>query len=141
MSENRFGKLEAEGLAFLHAGQFADAIEVFMKLAEENPGYEHGICFYHLACCFEDVGDFEKARLHYERALQAAPGDVYRVGGYAAFLYLHGNPKDAFEAQLNYLRVVRRMGNKTDEEKAISNLKHLGAKLGLTEDEIMRTGQ
>jgi len=121
---------ESEAVRLMNKGKLKDAIELFEKVINERPDFEHGMEFYHLAGCYEDLGDLEKAEQNYLKALSYGPGDTIRMGGYAAFLYLHGDPEKSFEMHLKLL------SDPTFAEGAITSLKALGTRLGLTEEQV-----
>ena len=97
--------LEKKGLDALGLGNYQEATKMFEKITQISPDYEHGMAFYNLACALEEIGDIERARKEYERALYYVPDDHIRMGGYASFLYVHGNIHEAFEAYLRLLKI------------------------------------
>ncbi|MEJ7712990.1 MAG: tetratricopeptide repeat protein [Pyrinomonadaceae bacterium] len=109
---------------------------MFSVILEQNPDYEHGRGFYNLASCYEDLGEYEKAEQHYRRALEYNFEDPILLGGYASFLYLHGDPELAFKAYLNLLRLDRSGGSEKDAELAILALRELGKRVGLTDRDV-----
>lgn len=134
-------ELEQEGIKLLNTGAFKEASEIFTQLINEQPYYEHGICFYDLACCFEEMGDLESAEKNYLRAIEYAPDDTIRLGGYASFLYLYGETHQAFEVYQRLLDLERARGQATDAENTILALKALGKRMGLSDQDItQKTG-
>lgn len=73
----------------------------------------------------------------YENALFYVPDDHIRLGGYASFMYLHGNVHKAFEAYLNLLKIY----NNDKDSDGISSCYHalysLGKKMGWNHDEVL----
>lgn len=129
-------ELEKEGLELLNQGNIAQAADIFAEIISKRPDYEHGMCCYDLAGCLEDLGDFEKAEENYRKAIKYDPNDSIRLGGYASFLYLHGDPQQAFDAHLRLLFLQREQGETV--ENTILALKTLGNRLGLSENEVER---
>jgi tetratricopeptide (TPR) repeat protein len=134
--EHSLIKLEQEALALMNAGNFKQAAELFSTIIRSNPEYEHGMCFYNLAGCYEDLGEYEKAEECYRRALQYVPTDQIRLGGYASFLYLHGAPHQAFDVYLSLFKLERTTGNKGEAEKTELVLKDLARKIGLADEAL-----
>ncbi len=126
-------ELEREGIKLLNEGAFKRASDIFTRIIDEHPGYEHGICFYDLACCLEEIGDLKSAEKNYLRALEYAPDDTIRIGGYASFLYLHGDACRAFDAYLHLLNLERARCQVLDVEDTILALKTLGKRIGLSD--------
>jgi tetratricopeptide (TPR) repeat protein len=134
--QNELLRLEKEALDAMNAGRLREAVELFTKIVEQRPDFEHGLTWQSLAGCHENLGELEQAERCYLRGLQYGPEDVYILGGYASFLYLHGEPQKAFEAYLSLLKVEHRIGDSQGEEKTMLGLKELAKKLGLTEQEL-----
>jgi len=131
-------ELETEGLNRLNQGDIEQAANIFAKIVSKLPDYEHGMCFYDLAGCLEDLGNFEKAEENYLAAIKYDPDDLIRLGGYASFLYLHGDPKKAFDAHLHLLFLESERGQTEDVENTTLAVKALGKRLGLSENEVER---
>lgn len=131
---NRIVELEQEALKLQNNNELEKAIMLYETIVKEQPNYEFGMCFYQLACCLEDVGRLEEAEKNYIKALEYGPEDVIRVGGYASFLYLHGDPQKAFDVYLNLYSLEKKSGGKMDD--LILALNKLGSKMGLTKEEI-----
>ena len=125
----------------MNAGEFKRAAEVFNQIITEHPDYEYGMCFYDLACCFEEMGDLKSAEKKYLRAIEYAPDDTIRLGGYASFLYLYGDTHQAFDAYRRLLDLERARGQVTDAGNTILALKALGKRIGLSDQDItQKTG-
>jgi tetratricopeptide (TPR) repeat protein len=61
--------LERRGLDLRNAGRLREAAELFSRIVEEQPDWEHGTGFYDLAVCYEDLGEIQLAEQAYkERA-------------------------------------------------------------------------
>lgn len=131
---NQIVKLEQDALRLQNEGKFELAVELYQEIIEINPNHEFGSCFYNLACCFEELGKLEKARENYLKAIEYDNEDEYRWGGFASFLYLHGDPKEAFNAYMKLLE-VKKLRN-LDTKKTVATLIVLGKKIGLTEKEV-----
>jgi tetratricopeptide (TPR) repeat protein len=128
--------LEKNGLVALNQKKYHEAVKVFEKIIQISPGYEHGMAFYNLACALEEIGEISRAQKAYEEALFYVPDDHIRMGGYASFMYLHGNVHEAFEAYLNLLKIY----NNSNDSYGIFNchqaLYSLGHKMGWSRDEV-----
>jgi hypothetical protein len=70
-------ELETKALDLRNAGKFAEAAEIFSAIVRERPDWEHGLAFYDLANCYEDMGHFDKAL----RMLTSRPCDINRRTG------------------------------------------------------------
>jgi Flp pilus assembly protein TadD len=55
------------------AGQFAKAIDLFVKLLEQNPSDVEALC--DIATCYAKLGKIESAVMGYQAVLQMAPGN------------------------------------------------------------------
>jgi|ANMQ01.1.fsa_nt_gi tetratricopeptide (TPR) repeat protein len=85
--------VELEKKAFLarDRGDLGEAIESLEELVRINPQWEHGEAFFNLAQCYEEIGDLQKAKANYLRALEIQPDYYIFIEGYAAFLKHYGN--------------------------------------------------
>ena len=127
-------KLGQDALALMNSGQKAEAIKLFSAIIEQQPNWEHGQVFYDLAVCYEDLKEFDKALQNYLRALEYEPRNPYFLGGYASFLYLHGDPKIAFEQHLKLWRIESH--NEHSSAKVMIPLRELSKRLGLSDQEL-----
>lgn len=134
--QTELATLEKEGLDAMNAGKKREAIALFTKIVEQRPDYEHGMVWHDLAGCYEDLGELEEAERCYLRALEYGTGDSTIHGGYASFLFLHGDPQKAFDAHLELLKLDRSCGDMQGEEKSMWALKELAKKLGLSDEAL-----
>ncbi len=112
------------------------AIEVFTQILRQQPDWEHGLCHYEIALCYEELGKSEDAEKAFRRALQYEPeNDVY-LGGLASFLYVAGKCEEAFKAHLDLLRLKASNRDQAGIETTKTALNALGRKLGMTEAEV-----
>jgi tetratricopeptide (TPR) repeat protein len=125
---------EQEALYKMNHGDIEGAIQLFKKILEVNPNYEHGLAFYNLAGCLEDIKEYKQAEENYLKALEYGPYDTIILGGYASFLYLHGDTQKAFDYHLLLLKEERKFNGRTDD--LINVLNELGLKLNFSEKEI-----
>jgi tetratricopeptide (TPR) repeat protein len=86
--------------------QWTEAIELFVDILADNPGFEHGYAWYDLACCYEDAGDVTKAKSSYKCALEYDKANPIFLGGLASFLYLYGDPQESLSIYKEYFQVV-----------------------------------
>jgi len=128
--------LEQRALDLRDSGRLDEAVELFARIVKEQPDWEHGMGFYNLAGCYEDLGRFELAEQSYDAALQCEPGNTIFLGGLASFLYLHGEPEKAFEAHLRLLKLEKMARHVSDVESLKIPLQALGKKIGLSETEV-----
>jgi Flp pilus assembly protein TadD len=133
---NHLIDLERRASDFQKSGQIREAAELFSAIVKEQPDWEHGLGFYSLACCYEDLGQLELAEGCYNAALRFEPANPYFLGGLASFLYLHGEPEKAFNAYLTLLEVYKMERDEKGVEQATIALKALGKKMGLSEASV-----
>jgi Flp pilus assembly protein TadD len=114
------------------AGRWHEAVALYEALLEKQPNWEHGYGHLHLADCYEHVGQLDGARATYKAGLRLSPNDPILLGNYASFLYLHGDPEEAFVAHLNLLSVE----SDGQAQVTMEALNSLGQKLGLTQEVI-----
>ena len=76
----------------------------------KHPNYEFGSCFYSLADCLGELGEFEEAEKNYIKAIEYDSEDEVRLGNYASFLYLHGAPDKAFNKHIELLKLEKKLG-------------------------------
>jgi tetratricopeptide (TPR) repeat protein len=131
-------ELEQKALSLQNAGKFKEAAELFAAIVKEQPDWEHGRGFYSLANNYEDSGQLEKAEQAYKSALRYQPAYDIFLGGYASFLYLHGDPERAFKAHLELLEIERIAKDDVAMESTTIALRALGEKMGGSEAEIER---
>jgi tetratricopeptide (TPR) repeat protein len=133
MSHRRLGELERRAIDFRNSGHLEKAAELFSAIVQEQPDWEHGMGFYDLAVCSEDLGRLELAEECYNAALRFETANPIFLGGLASFLYLHGEPEKAFSSYLRFLEV----GGMGKDQKGVEiALQVLGKKMGLSEAEV-----
>ncbi len=130
--------IEKKGITALNKGDFKSAVEYFSKICAEQPDFEHGMCFYHIACAYEELGNSDLARVNFENSLKYDSGDYIRLGGYASFLYLHDAPEKAFNIYLKLLKIEVTENKEDYVNNTIIALKELGKKIGLSEADVMQ---
>ena len=102
---------EQAALKFNREGKRREAAKLFREIVDEEPGWEHGMSCYSLACCYEDLGELQLAEKYYINALKFDPRNSYFLGGIASFYYLHGDPKKALSFALTLLQIEKAVGN------------------------------
>jgi Flp pilus assembly protein TadD len=127
--------LEQRALAHIRAGEKDKAAPLFEQLVREQPDWEHGEGFCSLAGCYEDMGRIEEARIAYSEALKQEPLNPCYLGNYASFLYLHGNPEEAYEAHLHLIRAAS--DKKTMVKELLPVMSELAGKLGISEESMV----
>jgi Flp pilus assembly protein TadD len=133
---NNLTELERKASKLRNAGRLKEAAKIFSLIVYERPDWEHGTAVYGLADCHEDLGEFALAEARYREALRYGPTNPIFLGGYASFLYLHGDAHQAFAVHLDLLLVERTNRNQMGIENAIVSLRSLGKRMGLSQDEI-----
>ena|ERR1700674_3322914 len=128
--------LEKRALDLWKSGHLKEAIEIFSTIVKEQPDWEHGSAFYDLACCYEDLNELVLAERCFNDALQYQPKNPIFLGGYASFLYLHGDPRNAFDAHLTLVEIENLNGNHTGVRSASLALKALGDKIGISRQAV-----
>lgn len=127
-------ELEQEALNLMNGGNYKEAIKLYEKIIDENPNWEFGVCFYDMAHCFEELGELEEAKKNYLKAIEYDDEDSIRLGGYASFLYLHGEPKQALDAYLKLLTLKKQQH--LDTSRILIAIETLAKKIGLSDKEI-----
>lgn len=130
-------QLEAKGINAMNSNDYQIAIQCFEKIIDVMPDYEHGMIYYNLACCLEDIGEYEKARFAYEKSLFYYPEDPIRLGGYASFLYLRGSLEESFDAYLKLSSIEAQKGSKSSIDNCLQMLIFIGSKLGWKEEQVL----
>ncbi|MCO5043853.1 MAG: tetratricopeptide repeat protein [Kiritimatiellae bacterium] len=99
-------ELEEQALAHMRNSRWADAVPLLKELLDSNPNFEHGSPWYDLACCHDELGNVGEARACYLRALSFDNNSPNFWGGWASFLYRHGDPREALNAFSKYRELV-----------------------------------
>ena len=123
--------LEQQALALMNAGQMDRASKLWLTIINEEPSWEHGEALYNLASCYEDLGNLTSAKQCYTDALNYGPQNTIFWGAYASFLYLHGDPREAFEAYIKVLQL-----DTCQYDDLMVALRTLANKLGLSNQEL-----
>ena len=129
-------ELERKALELKNSGRSAEAAELFAMIVEQQPDWEHGIALHLLAQCYEDSGQLELGAKFYLVALEYGPENDIFLGGYASFLYLHGNPEEAFDAYVKLLNIYRQENSKDHADSCMLGINALGERLGWSRDMI-----
>jgi Flp pilus assembly protein TadD len=128
--------IERKALEARNGGDIREAARLFAAIAKEQPDWDHGSATYNLACCYEDLGELSSAEQHFREALKYEPENDIFLGGLASFLYLHGDPAEAFDRHLALLRVERKNRDHRRAETTKIALEALGKRLGLSDEAI-----
>jgi Tfp pilus assembly protein PilF len=142
MQSERFrelAKMEETATILINERKYKEASLILDQIVSEAPDWRHGMAHYNLAQCHEVLGEPEAAKTSYLKAMKhddlPVPNDVF-LGGYAAFLYRHGAPSEAFEAYLKLVRAYRARQDQQSIRNIVPMLLDLGGKLGLTPQQI-----
>jgi tetratricopeptide (TPR) repeat protein len=136
MTQRELTDLEREAIALMNRNDFEMAAHCWENLLRDQPDWEHGIGTYSLAICYEEMNRLEEAAGLYREALRQEPDNTNFLGGYASFLYLHGNSRDAFELYAKIFRRARASKNVEREKQLTPALLELGRRLGLSESQV-----
>ena len=71
------------GIDVAQRGMWREALFRFQKAVEDDP--QNPSALNNLAVAYEQVGEFQKARENYERALELKPNDLYIQQNYDLF--------------------------------------------------------
>lgn len=130
------GRKERKARALMEQGCLRQAIDLFLEIVSERVDWEHGQILFDLACCYEASGCPIEAEDYYRRALCLNPHDPYFLGAYASFLYLHGNPSEAYKAYLDYIKAEQY--NKRIIDECMPALLVLASRLSLPDSSIQK---
>jgi len=130
--------IEQRAIQLQTHGQYLDAIPLWEELVAAAPKWDHGSAWHSLAACCEDAGEFQEAEVAYLRAIEIEPSNWIYIGGYASFLYLHGEANEAFEQHLRLIRTKLADGVADAQNRFQPVLDELGRRLGLNQPELDR---
>jgi tetratricopeptide (TPR) repeat protein len=128
--------LEARARDLRKASKFEEAIQILLIIVQREPGWEHGLCHYELAICYESLGKLAEAREFFKKALSYEPRNTIYLGGFAAHLYLHEQSFEAFQAHLDLLRVEVEDCDAHGVKQTKIALATLGKKLGMSDEDM-----
>ena len=128
--------LYQDAIASMNVRNFEQARKLLNTIVIEQPNFEHGGAFYDLGCCLEELKEYGSARRAFEKALSHEPTNPIYLGGLASFLYLWGDPKEAFEKHLSLVRLEQSQGDVEGIKQTAISLQALGKKIGLTSEAI-----
>jgi tetratricopeptide (TPR) repeat protein len=128
--------LESRAFALKNSGKPGEAAVLFEEILNEQPCWEHGYGAFSLAECYEEQGNFEKAKIAFENAVGANSTDSILLGGYASFLYLHGDALEAFDTHLRLLATELEQKSNQGSATTTLALNELGRRLGLSQETI-----
>jgi len=138
---NILAEYESQAYQARSESNFDRAIDLYEKIIQENPGWEHGEAYLNLASCYEANGNIEKAEENYLNALRIQPDYYIFVGGYASFLDKYGEPRMAFDWYLKLFNIEKEMTGSDSVQSLAGRIEHrlfeLGAALGMRDDEIV----
>ena len=134
MSSNLLIDLEQQALAKQRNREYKDALALWLELACLQPNWEHGMVYYGISGCFEELGDYQQARSNLEKALSIEPDNEMFVGAKASFEYLHGDPNEALKLYLKLAHIYRRRRVKLDQIKPA--MRELASRIGMEESAL-----
>jgi Flp pilus assembly protein TadD len=127
----RLLQLSQNALEAMNRKDFESAARALKELLDLQPNWEHGEGAYNLACCLEELGSYAEAEQKFEQALSYEPENAIYLGGLASFLFLHGDPRKAFEKHLALLKLEKSLGNEAKVLSIVQAVRSLGERLGL----------
>jgi Flp pilus assembly protein TadD len=130
-------ELEKKARNLRASGQFEEAIGVLLVMVQRQPDWEHGLCYYELAVCYEELGRLNEAHDNFRKALVYEPENTYYLTGLATHLEDYGDQWDAFRAYLNLLRAQVKFGEHGEESTRLS-LKKIAERLKLSEKHLQQ---
>ena len=68
-----FNFLERRAQELIDAKRYADAIKIYLFMAEGDPSLDGGYLGMRLAECYEKLGDFHAAKYWYRKAIEENP--------------------------------------------------------------------
>jgi len=128
-------QLERQAMTLKNAGEWESAARLFEQILQVQPDWEHGYGAFNLAECYEEMGRISDARSAYERAVCGTPKDRTLLGGLASFLFLHGEPREAFDQHIRLLVLEKKHGDSSGMSATTTALKSLGSRLGWSQEE------
>jgi Tfp pilus assembly protein PilF len=129
-------ELENKALTLKNAGDWAAASQLFEQILAMQPDWEHGYGLFNLAECYEESGKLSQARSAYERAVEHTPTDPIILGAFASFLYMHGDPAQAFQKYSELLTLEKKRGDADQAANTMIALKTLGLRMGWSEVDV-----
>lgn len=118
-----------------NVGEWKSAADLFEQILKVQPNWEHGYGAFNLAECYEELGRISDARSVYVRAVHGTPTDRTLLGGLASFLFLHGDPQEAFDEYIRLLVLERKHRDDNGMSSTKTALRSLGSRLGWSNEE------
>lgn len=104
------------GIGYLKQGRVEDALIKLQKAVDVAPAYPEAQSS--IALVYQQLGEFEKSREHYEKALELQPDSGIIHNNFATLLCRSGKP---LEAETHFLKAIKSRGYKTPAQ-ALENL-------------------
>ncbi|MGA7674883.1 MAG: tetratricopeptide repeat protein [Rhizomicrobium sp.] len=121
--------LQQQALEHIRKREYADAKRILEGIIRDYGDFERGAIHQSLGNCYEDLGEFAKAREAYLAALRQEPGNPYFVDTYAAFLRHHGSMQEFYEWELASVQLTLENGGVVTAERR-ANLVRAGEGIG-----------
>jgi hypothetical protein len=129
-------QLWQQAMSLKNVGEWESAANLFEQILKVQSDWEHGYGAFNLAECYEELGRISDARSAYERAVCGTPTDRTLLGGLASFLFLHGEPREAFDQHIRLLVLERKHRDDNGMSATTTALRSLGSRLGWSNEEI-----
>ncbi len=128
--------LYKQALEHIRKQECADAKDLLEGIIRDYGDFERGAIHQSLGNCYEDLGEFAKAREAYLAALRQEPGNPYFVDTYAAFLREHGSKREFYEWELASVQLTLENGGVVTPERR-ATLVRAGESIGETSEKTM----
>lgn len=129
-------KLYNSAIKKIRQKQYKYATDELKAICMIQPDYECGYAYYNLARALHKLEKCSDASNAYLAAIKQDSKNEIFWGGYASFLFLHGNPQEAFNAYLQLYRIERENMMNTDD--TLIGIKELAQQLKLSDAELKK---
>lgn len=128
--------MEKNAIALKNAGEWQDAAYELEQILEIRSDWEHGYGWFNLAECYEEGGRISDARIAYQQAAHTSPRDPILLGGFASFLFLHGEAEEAFDEYIRLLALDNAQGDTSGAATTMLAITSLGSRLAWPEEDL-----
>jgi Flp pilus assembly protein TadD len=81
-------EVERSAYQRMRDGNFEEAVNLFKSIILLHPNWEEGGAAFNLACCLEELKEYQAAKQAYELALKYDPNNEMFIGNYNSLLRL-----------------------------------------------------
>jgi Tfp pilus assembly protein PilF len=130
-------QLYRDGSEAFERYNYCEAIRIWEEILDASPSWDKGRLHRALAEAYQEVGEFEKARIKYLEALSYDSEDADTRDAYAHFLWKHGDPRLALDQYILLAATYRRQHAPSEWiESLMVPLRDLGLRLGQSEQDL-----